>query len=59
MSINTSIKKLGIEQCIKYLYKDPEKNLRTLMDWADKFSQGKFVKHRKLIRQAIDRKSVV
>lgn len=53
MSINTSIKKLGIEQCIKYLYKDPEKNLRTLMDWADKFSQGKFVKHRKLIRQAI------
>lgn len=54
MSINTSIKKLGIEQCIKYLYKDPEKNLRTLMDWADKFSQGKFVKHRKLIRQAIE-----
>ncbi|MGN0906722.1 MAG: radical SAM protein [Bullifex sp.] len=54
MSVNDSLKKFGIEQSIKYLYKDPEKNLRKIMDWADKFSEGKFVKHRKLIREAIE-----
>lgn len=54
MSISTSIKKLGIEQAINYLYKDPEKNLLTLMDWADKFCKGEFSSQRKVIRHAIE-----
>lgn len=54
MSISTTLGKFGIEKSVKYLYKDPEKNLRKIMDWADKFAQGKFVKHRKLIREAIE-----
>lgn len=54
MSISTSIKKLGIEQAVNYLYKDPEKNLRVLMDWADKFSKGEFEGQRKAIRHAIE-----
>lgn len=54
MSVTTSLGKFGIERSVKYLYKDPEKNLRKIMDWADKFAQGKFVKHRKLIREAIE-----
>lgn len=48
------MKKLGIEQMMKYLYKDPEKNLPKLMDWADKFSKGEFVRQRKAIREAIE-----
>ena len=54
MKISATIKKLGIEQSVKYLYKDPEKNLRTLMDWADKFSGDNYVTQRKLIRHAIE-----
>ena len=48
------MKKLGIEQIMKYLYKDPEKNLPKLMDWADKFSKGEFESQRKAIRHAIE-----
>ena len=54
MNVSTTIKKLGIEQIMKYMYKDPEKNLRTLMDWADKFSHGEFKPQRKAIRAAIE-----
>lgn len=39
---------------INYLYKDPEKNLRIIMDWADKFSGGEFPSQRKAIREAIE-----
>ena len=42
MSVSTTLKKLGIEQAFKYLYKEPEKNLPKLMDWADKFIKGEF-----------------
>ena len=33
MSVSTTVKKYGIEQAIKFMYKDPEKNLPKLMDW--------------------------
>ena len=36
MDVSTTIKKFGLEQAFNYLYKDPEKNLLKLMDWADK-----------------------
>lgn len=54
MSLSTNIKKLGIEHAVNYLYKDPEKNLRVLMDWADKFSKGEFEGQRRAIRHAIE-----
>ncbi len=54
MSTSETLKKLGIKNLVKYVYKDPEKNLRGLMDWADKFSNGKFESQRKIIRQAIE-----
>ncbi len=53
MSVSTTLKKFGLEQAFKYLYKDPEKNLLKLMDWADKFAGEEFVTQRKLIREAI------
>ena len=40
MDAGMTLKKLGIDQLIKFAYKDPEKNLPKLMDWADKFSKG-------------------
>ena len=54
MNVSTTVKKLGIEQAMNYLYKDPEKNLVTLMDWADKYSHGEFPNQRKAIRKAIE-----
>ena len=53
MSVSTTIKKFGLETVFKYLYKDPEKNLPKLMDWADKFSKGEFSSQRDAIRAAI------
>ncbi|MDD6390441.1 MAG: radical SAM protein [Firmicutes bacterium] len=54
MNISNTVKKFGIEQAVKYLYKDPEKNMRVLMDWADRFSRGEFPGQRKAIRRAIE-----
>ena len=54
MNVSMTIKKLGIEQAFKYLYKEPEKNLIKLMDWADKFSKGEFESQRRMVRQAIE-----
>lgn len=54
MDAGTTLKKLGIEQVFRYLYKDPEKNLRKLMDWADKFCKGEFPGQRRVIREIIE-----
>lgn len=54
MSTSVSLKKFGLEQAFNYLYKDPEKNLVKLMDWADKFSKGEFEPQRRTIREAVE-----
>ena len=36
---------------IRYAYRDPDKNLPKLRDWADKFSGGEFPTQRKMIRE--------
>lgn len=54
MSVANTIKKFGLEQAFDYLYKDPENNMQTLMDWADRFSGGEFESQRKLIREVIE-----
>ncbi len=54
MDASTTLKKLGLEQAFRYLYRDPEKNLCKLMDWADKFSKGEFPTQRRMIRDIIE-----
>ncbi len=53
MSVSNTIKKFGLEQAFRYLYKDPEKNMLPLMDWADKFAGNEFVTQRRIVREAI------
>ena len=53
MNVSTTIKKFGLEQSFNYLYKDPEKNLLKIMDWADKFAGNGFESQRAMIREAI------
>lgn len=54
MSVSTTIKKYGLTKAFQHLYKDPEKNLREMMDWADRFAKGEFDGQRKAIRAAIE-----
>ena len=54
MDVSTTMKKLGLEQAIKYLYKDPEKNAGRLMDWADRFAGEEFGPQRAVIRDIIE-----
>jgi len=54
MSASTVLKRFGLEQAFRYLYRDPEKNLLKLMDWADRFAKGEFSGQRRAIREAIE-----
>ena len=54
MNASNTLKKFGIEQTFNYIYKDPDKNMKKIMDWADKFSKGNFESQRKAIREAIE-----
>lgn len=53
MNVSTTIKKFGLEQAFRYLYKDPETNLLKIMDWADQFAGDEFQSQRQMIREAI------
>ena len=53
MDVATTIKKFGLEQAFKYLYKDPDKNLVKIMDWADKFAGNELESQRRVIREAM------
>ncbi len=53
MDVSTTLKKFGLEKAFDYVYKDPDKNLVKIMDWADRFAGKEFVSQRKMIRQAI------
>ena len=53
MNAATTLKKFGLEQAFHYIYKDPDKNMLKIMDWADKFAGDNFVSQRKTIREVI------
>ena len=54
MNVKSTIAKFGLTSAFDNLFKDPENNLPKLMDWADRFSNGKFPSQRKMIRDAIE-----
>ncbi|MBR0468413.1 MAG: radical SAM protein [Mogibacterium sp.] len=57
MNVSSTIKQYGLKKVIDNLYKDPEKVLPRLMDWADRFSGGDLEKQRRAIRAAIEDKN--
>ena len=54
MGVATSIQKFGIEQAINFLFKDPETNMKKLLDWADRFAGDTFAPQRRAIRDAVE-----
>ena len=49
----TAVVKNGVYSILDQVYEDPGKNLPKLMDWADKFANGKFPAQRAAIRSAL------
>lgn len=37
MNAATTLKKFGLEQAFHYIYKDPDKNMLKIMDWAAEY----------------------
>ncbi|MBR2521792.1 MAG: radical SAM protein [Coriobacteriales bacterium] len=54
MSVSSSVAKFGLTKAFDHLNKDPEANLVKLIDWADRFSNGRFPTQRAAIREAIE-----
>ncbi|HAH61372.1 MAG TPA: radical SAM protein, partial [Treponema sp.] len=55
MKIPYAIQKLGVDQVISNIEKDPEENLPKLLRWVDKVTKpGTFVPQRKMFHYAID-----
>lgn len=53
MNASNTLKKYGLEQSFRYIYKDPDKNMLKIMDWADRFAGNEFVSQRKMIREVV------
>lgn len=51
MNATNTLKKQGSEKTFDYIYKDPDKNMPKIMDWADKFAEGEFPTQREMIRE--------
>jgi MoaA/NifB/PqqE/SkfB family radical SAM enzyme len=57
MKIPYALQKLGVNQVINYIEKDPEENLPKLLLWVDKITKpGTFVPQRKMFHYALDNK---
>lgn len=54
VKIPQTIQKFGINRAIDYVIKDPEKNLRNIMDLADRFMGDTMGPQRKAMREAIE-----
>jgi len=52
--VSSTIAKHGLKKALNHLYKDPERNLPKLMNWADRFAKGQYPAQRAAIRAAIE-----
>ena len=54
MDVTTTLKKFGLEKAFKYLYKDPDENLKKMLRWAEKFSGKTYKSQIDMIRDAVE-----
>ena len=54
MNVSATIKKFGLEKAFDYLYKEPEKHLRTLLKWADKAGGNIYPTQLAQVREAVE-----
>ena len=54
MSVSTTIKRYGLTKVFESLYKDTDRNLVRMINWADIIARGAFPGQRKAVRAAIE-----
>ena len=54
MNARATLKKFGLEKTFDYLYKDPDKNLKKLVNWADKLGGKMYPVQIRMIRDAVE-----
>ncbi|MBQ9300485.1 MAG: radical SAM protein, partial [Clostridia bacterium] len=54
MNVSATMKKFGLEQAFDYLYKDPEKNIRRLFSWAEKYGGKMYPNQMVQVKDAIE-----
>ena len=59
MDVTTTLKKFGLEKAFKYLYKDPDENLKKMLRWAEKFSGKTYKSQIDMIRDADCAKKII
>ena len=54
MNASATIKKYGLEKIFDYMYKDPERNLRKLLNFAEKHAGKMYPNQLKQFRDLVD-----
>lgn len=54
MKLSSGLAEFGVRHAVDYVTKNPEKNLPKLMNWIDRFSNGKFEGARRQAREALE-----
>ena len=53
MKMSVTLKKFGLQKAFDYLYKDPEKHIRTLFGWAEKYGGKMYPNQLAQVKDAI------
>ena len=53
MAFTNTMKRLGIEQALRMIHKDPEKNLPRILEWVDSVAAGQFEPHRQVLHSIV------
>ena len=54
MKMSVTLKKFGLQKAFDYLYKDPEKHIRTLFGWAEKYGGKMYPNQLTQVKDAIE-----
>ena len=54
MKMSVTLKKFGLQKAFDYLYKDPEKHIRTLFGWAEKYGGKMYPNQLAQVKDAIE-----
>ena len=54
MKMSVTLKKFGLQKAFDYLYKNPEKHIRTLFGWAEKYGGKMYPNQLSQVKDAIE-----
>ncbi|MCH3951469.1 MAG: radical SAM protein [Acidaminococcus sp.] len=54
MNVKEELQKIGLEQAVHYVYRDPIKNLNKILSWADSFDDSHYAGARKALHEVLE-----